>query len=414
MRALFPHKLYSQRFFCCRCQKVTAHDVCAQENYTTYGGLDSHIPLLCCCTKCSALFVTFSHELAVCRREDDGAEYAKIFGANRVFPGNWLYFIGDVKPNKVKSVFQASDKSIMVLDMGNGSEKKIECAKVDVDREDSPNGYRLLPAQSAHTLLGDRIFHTIREQYGTAVGMVNDGAKDKLAVLLDDKTLLFITIPAQAQNLPNGKLQAIVESKLKQIFPEDAVKVSVEVGLGIVYLKGFASSLLVKRNLVDCVNGLPKVRGCVDFTRIQTESYITDTQLVKAIDTLLESPNMPLFNSVVNVQGGRVDISASCCETHYQKELENRFAEIPGVIALHCSISVIPEDQMERVSLCREIETDLALNSRLTSSKIRVSCVNKKFILEGHVHSIVQKQLATFIVVKNAKTTFVDNRLKLQ
>lgn len=414
MRAQFPYKLYSQRLFCCRCQKVTDHDIYAQENYTTYGGLDPHIPVLCSCTRCTALFVAFSKEFCFCRKEHVNSDYAKIFGHNRIVPGNWLYFKGALKPGLVKSVFQGPEKEVVVLNYGSGPDKKVECPKVTLKEEESPEGYRLLPAQSAHTLFGDQVYHTIRNQFGVAVGMVNDGEKDKLAVLLKDKTLLFITLPLQAQNEPNDKLSRDVQSKMKQVFPQEISKVSIEVGQGIVYLKGFVRNLSIKRAMKACINGMPKVRGCVDFTRIQTDSYITDTQIERTVIALLESPHVHLFNYDVRVLFGNVDISASCYEKNYSKDFENKVAEISGVLSLHCAISVIPAEQIENETLCKELETEIALHSMMQGAVVKVSCVKKKFLLEGHVRSVLQKQAAFLSVVKKAKTTSIENRLKLQ
>lgn len=414
MRALFPHKLYEQKLFCCRCQKVTEHGVFAQESYTTYGGLESHIPVLCSCSRCTALFVAFSHEFSFCRKELCNLDYAKIFGYNRIAPGNWLYFKGAIKPGLVKSVFQGPKKEVVVLNFGSGPDEKIECPKVVVENEDSPEGYRLLPVQSAHTLLGDKVYHTIRDSFGLAVGMVNDGEKDKLVVLLKDNTLLFITLPLNAQNLSNEKLAKSVLDKLKQVFPQDVQKVSVDVGQGVVYLKGLVRNLLIKRAMRACVNGLPKVRGCVDFTRIQADSYITDRQIEQNVISQLESPQWHLFDYEVKVQFGKVEVAASCCEKHYSKDVENKIAEIPGVMDLRCLISRIPEDQMENEDLCRNLESELSMSSMMQGAVVRISYVNKKFLLEGHVRSVLQKQAALFAVVKKAKTTSIENRLKLQ
>lgn len=414
MRALFPHKLYEQKLFCCRCQKVTEHNVFAQENYTTYGGLDPHIPVLCSCSRCTALFVAFSHEFSFCRKEFCNSDYSKVFGFNRVVPGNWLYFKGAVKPGLVKSVFNGPEKEIFVLNFGSGPDKKVECPKVVVDNEDASEGYRLLPAQSAFTLLGDPVYHAIRDQFGTAVGLVNDGEKDKLAVLLKDNTLLFITLPLSAQNLPNEKLTESVIGKIRQVFPEDCTRISIEVGQGIVFLKGFVRNLSIKRAMRACINGLPKVRGCVDFTRIQVDSYITDNQIEKSVNSLLESSSVRVFDYKVQSLFGKVEVSACCSEKNYPKDLENKIAEIPGILDLHCSITTVPENQIENGLLCREIEAELATHSMLQGCLIRISCLNKKFLLEGHVRSVLQKQAALFAVIKKAKTTSVDNRLKLQ
>jgi hypothetical protein len=175
MRSQFPYRLYSQRLFCRRCQKVTEHGIYAHEPYSTFGGMDPHIPLLCCCDACSTMFVAFSHEFVFCRRDCVNQDYTKIYGFNRIVAGNWIYFKGAPKPGVVKSIFQGPEKEVIVVNYDGASEQKMELPKTNVDVEEAPGGYRLLPAQSAQTLLGDFVYHAIRDQFGIAVGFVNDG-----------------------------------------------------------------------------------------------------------------------------------------------------------------------------------------------------------------------------------------------
>ncbi len=375
--------------------------------------MESHIPLYCSCEKCQTPFVAFSHEFVFCRTDKVNQDYAKVFGHNRINPGNWLYFKGSKKPGVVKSIFQGPDKEIINISFDGGLAKKVECPKVVVENEDAPDGYRLLPSQSSVTLMGDPIYHAIRDQFGVCVGYVNDGEKDKLAVLLKDKTLVFITIPEMCQNLPNDKLLATVRNKLSQVFPEDVKRVNLDVAQGIVYLNGLVKNLSTKRAMKACVDGLPKVRGCVDFTRIQSDSFMTDSQIEKSILGLFDSPNCRMFDYGVKVSFGKVEVSASCGESNFTKEFENRIGEIPGVMDLTCSFTVLPDESMENEKLCKELETDLALHSLLQGARIRVSYTRKKFLLEGYVASAIQKQVALLSVVKNAKTASIENRLRL-
>ncbi|WP_298769387.1 BON domain-containing protein [uncultured Fibrobacter sp.] len=414
MRSQFPHRLYTQKLFCRCCKKVTEHGVFAREVYSTYGGMDPRIPLLCSCDACGTLFVAISSEFDFCRREFVNQDYAKIYGYNRIVPGNWVYFKGAPKPALVKSIFMGPEKEVLVVTYDGGAEQKLELPKVVIENEDAPGGYRLLPAQCGEVLIGDPVYHAIRNQFGVAVGLVNDGEKDKLAVLLKDNTLVFITRPPLAQNLPNDRLLATVENKIRQLFPDESGQMSIEVGQGIVYLKGSVKNLSLKRNLEACVNGIPKVRGCVNFMRIQAEPYVTDTQIEKAIYVLLENPAHHLFDYSVQVRGGKVQVNACCQEEFYSKEIESRIAEIPGVIDLSCSISIVPEESPEIIRTCRELEADLALNSRFKGTNIRVSYANKKFLLEGHVFSPIQKHGALLVAIAKIKTRLVENRLRLR
>ena len=411
MRSQFPHRLYSQRLFCRRCQKVTEHGIFAREAYSTFGGMDPHIPLLCSCDACGTIFVAFSNEFVFCNREFVNTDYAKIYGYNRIVAGNWIYLKGSPKPGVVKSIFQSPDKQIIVVNYDGGPDQRIERPKIDIEYEESPEGYRLLPIQSAQTLLGDCIYHAIRDQFGIAVGLVNDGEKDKLVVLLKDKTLVFITLPPLSQNLPNDKLCSIVQNKLAQVFPEHCTRVSVEAGQGIVYLNGLVKNLSIQRAIVKCVNAIPKVRGCVDFTRVETSSFTTDAVIEKTVYEQIESSVTRLFDYKVNVSDGKVQIEASCYENERPKDLENRVAEIPGVRDLICLVSEIYEPI--NVELCKKVESEISASTFLRGANIRVSCNNRRFLLEGSVQSILQKELAFATVLKNVKTTSIENRLRI-
>ena len=411
MRSQFPYRLYTQMLFCRCCKKVTGHGVYAREAYSTIGGMDPQIPLLCCCDTCGTIFVAFSHEFFFCRRDCINQDYAKIHGYNRIAAGNWIYLKGSPKPGIVKSFFQGPEKEVIVVNYDGGPDQKVECPRAVIEQEEAPGGYRLLPIQSALTLLGDHVYHAIRDQFGMAVGFVNDGEKDKLAVLLKDNTLLFITLPPIAQNPPNDKLCATVQNKLAQVFPEHYETISVEVGQGIVYLKGMVKNLSIQRAMERCVYSLPKVRGCVDFTKIYISPFVTDSQIENAVYELLEAPGSQVFDYRVSVVGGKVQVQASCCESERPRELESRLGEIPGVRDLAFVLTEISDPV--NAKLCREIETELSMNSLLHGALIRVSCSNRKYLLEGHVKSTIQKQLALFTLLKKTKTTAVENRLRL-
>lgn len=411
MRSQFPHRLYTQRLFCRRCQKVTEHGIFAREAYSTFGGMDPHIPLLCCCDACGTIFVAFSNEFIFCNREFVNQDYAKIYGYNRIVAGNWIYFKGAPKPGIVKSIFQSPDKQIIVVNYDGGPDQRIERPKLDIEEEESPEGYRLLPVQSAQTLLGDCIYHAIRNQFGVAVGLVNDGEKDKLVVLLKDRTLVFITLPPLSQNLPNDKLCAIVQGKLAQVFPDHHSKVTVEVGQGIVYLNGLVENLSIQRAMERCINALPKVRGCVDFTRVLVPPFMTDSRIKETVFEQIEAPGMRLFDCKVEVQDGKVQLEASCYENERPKDLENRLAEIPGVRDLICLVSEVYDPI--NVELCKKVEAEISVSTFLRGANIRVSCNNRRFLLEGSVQSILQKELAFATVLKSVKTTSIENRLRI-
>ena len=412
MRNLFPHKIHTQKLFCCRCRQVTDHGIFAREPYSTYGGMKPHIPLLCACEICSAAFVGFSNEFAFSRPADAG-DYTGIYGYSRISPGNWLYFKESVKPGKVKSYFKTNEQEIVVVSYDGGQDMKFVFDHPAPVHEKSTEGYRLLPVQSAQTLLGDNVYHTLRDKFGIAVGLVKDNDKDKLAVLLEDGSVLFITLPAPAQNIPNDKLSETVRNKLRQLFPEDVERVSVTVGQGVVYLDGLVRSIMVKRSLRACVNNMPRVRGCVDFTKVIAEPGMSDKRIENGIYVLLESFGRNVFDYKVEVVNGRGTVSVCCIENLCPKDLESRIAEVPGLQDLNFSMVTMPEAELKNRETCLEMEHSYSLNSLFQGAKIKVSFVGNKYLLEGRVHSALQKQIALVNAVKMTLSTSVENRLRV-
>ena len=412
MREFFPHRIHTQKLFCCRCRQVLDHGVYAREPYSTYGGMKPHLPLLCMCERCSAAFVGFSNEFAFSRPADAG-DYTGIYGYSRISPGNWLYFKESVKPGKVKSYFKTNDQEIVVVSYDGGQDMKFVFDHPAPVHEKSAEGYRLLPVQSAQTLLGDNVYHTLRDKFGVAVGLVKDNDKDKLATLLEDGSVLFITLPEPAQNVPNDKLSEVVRNKLRQLFPDDAGRVSVTVGQGVVYLDGLVKSVMMKRSLRACVNSMPRVRGCVDFTKVIAEPGMTDKRIENGIFMLLESFGRNVFDYKVDVVNGKGNVSLCCIEGLCPKDLENRIAEVPGLQDLNFSMVTLPEREMQNRETCLEMEHSYSLNSLLQGAKIKVSFVDNKYLLEGRVHSAFQKQIALVNAVKMTLSTAVENRLRV-
>jgi hypothetical protein len=158
---------------------------------------------------------------------------------------------------------------------------------------------------------------------------------------------------------------------------------------------------------------MQRVRGCVDFMKVRAEAYISDEQLEKAILSLLETPGLRIFNYKVQVEQGRVQVSLDCIREYYPKELESKIAEFPGVLDLDLKINSIPMDEMENTKVCKELEYELSMNTRLGDSLIRVNYVDEKYLLEGKVHSMIQKQLAMFCVARRVLSTSIENRLRI-
>lgn len=411
MRKSFTHRLYTQKLYCRRCSRVTNHGIFAMERFSTYGGMEPDIPLLCSCDECATYYVAFSHEFAFCRRDRINPEYAKVYGHNRIHPGDWLFFEDAKRPCVVKSFLQSVEKEIVIYNYPGMPEEKFEGPKHVITDEEAPNGYRLLPAQSVNTLVGDRVYHVVRKEFGLAVGRVKDGDKDELAVQLHDGTVVFITLPLMAQNLDNQLLTEIAKGKLQSICPDDAKNVTVEVGQGIVYLKGHVKNLSVKRKLQSCFVGLLKVRGCVNLTQVECAEPVLDEQIKKEIWCILDAPDLHIFDCSVKVNSGNVEISLGFGEESCPENLESRIGEIKGVKSLALSKHPV---LLRYPDICKNACKSLSSNSVMKGGFFRTNFVRNKFLLEGHVKNIVQKTMAFFITMAIVRSPLIENRLRIE
>ena len=138
---------------------------------------------------------------------------------------------------------------------------------------------------------------------------------------------------------------------------------------------------------------------------------MTDAQIEKSVYEQIEAPGTYLFDCKLSVVEGKVQLEASCYENERPKDLENRLAEIPGVRDLICLVTEVYEPV--NVDVCQKMESELASSAFLRGTNIRVSCNNRRFLLEGSVQSILQKELAFATVLKSLKTTSIENRLRI-
>ena len=412
MRQFFPYKLYSQQLYCRQCRQAVVHDVCAMEEYSTYGGMERGIPLLCVCTHCGTIHVAFSQEFAFCHKDDVQSEYAKVYGHNRIFPGDWLYFEGARRPCLVKSFFQSSEREVVVYKNGL-SDEKYEGPKIPIGHEVAPDGYRLLPAQCVHTLLGDHIYHVIRKQFGVAIGVVKDETKDKLVVKMDDGLIVFMSFPRYAENPPNDEVVSVVHKRLELLSNGLGEDISVEAGQGIVYLRGFVNSLATKHAIQTSVVGIAGLRGCVNMVRVRKNSKISDADLEQSIWNIMDDAVHPIFKYSVKVKSGAAKVTFFYEDEVYPEELKSRIESVPGIISLNMHGTAILKENLGKRDLCRRIMNKLATYRFLKNSFVHVTYVGKRFLVEGRVTNIIQREFALLAVAGFARSVAVGNRLRI-
>ncbi len=411
MHAHFPHRILTESLFCRNCRNVGDHGIFAREPFFPRSGTKKGVPLLCICDHCGTFFTAFSHEFVSIRTPAANHFHTKILGKNRLNPGDWLYMKGEPRPLKVKGLFHNAAEEIILLKDTDGSERKVKHPYQKIEEEESPRGYCLFPVQLAEALLGDFIYHVPRDQFGVVVGLIRDNGKDRTALLLNDDTLLFITLPVSAQYPEDGKLQHFFAEELGAHFPAEAAKLRILVRQGIIYLQGSVSSYAQKKNILHFLSEQKLLRGVVEFLTVEPPQNIPDSQIEKSVLLVLEDLSLPIFNYSYAVQNGNVDIHAFCYSETAEALLEKRLALIPGIRSFSLKLEEHHSASLHQKSL--SMARILQEHPRLQGACIRVSGFDDSFLLEGFVTSIFQKRLAALMVFRHFKSLKLKNNLRV-
>lgn len=412
MKQSFLSPITSKKLFCRRCQVVSDHKLMAQDAYSISGGMQPHIPLLCSCKICGTYFIAYSQEFNFfC--DSHKSEYTKILGHNRIQPGNWLYIKNKERPGKVKSVFKFPKEELITISYQNNYEEQIKHPISNNIKEVSSNGYKLFPAQTGQALIGDHIYHTRRELFGEVVGKVLEAEKEKLAVLLENKTLLFITLPEKYQAPPKNQLLDFISHKISKAFAPYHQQLNIQVSQGIVCIRGSMPSLALKNKLKLFIKNIPSLKGCINLVEVQPLKPISDTIIKARVLTILEDLSIPISNYEVSVQNAVVQIKCCYHNCSTPTDLEQRIEQIEGIKELNLILDFMPVQPLFQEKWFQNAEKALHKNPKLEGSKIRISYHGKKILLEGNVHSLFQKSRAYIATMLSTKKISIENKLRI-
>ncbi len=240
-----------------------------------------------------------------------------------------------------------------------------------------------------------------------------DGEKGKLAILLENNTLLFMTLPEAYQTTPNAQLHELIRFKLKDAFPELIPCISYEVAQGIVFIKGNVPNIRIKKEIRQFLEKIPAVRGCVDFIQVDPSISISDDLLKLKVLSVLEDLTLPIFDYDVIVEKGKVTVRCFYFFETVPADLENRLELIDGIRELSLLLELSSGETNTHKVLCLNAARALREHPKLKDACIRVSCNGKKMILEGRVFSILQKSQAYFTAIRSTKKVALENKLRI-
>ena len=414
MRSLFPYRITEEHLFCRTCRNIKKHGIYAKEAYSTHGGLLPKIPLLCVCDFCKTAYLAFSQEFAFAKSEEDN--YVKIPGMNRLNPGNWVYIKGTSKPGILKRFTNYKDKTSLVLDFGEAKDTCVEIEnKEPKEQEISRRGYKLLPVQCGETLIGDFVYHVRRDMFGRAIGFVNDGNIDKLAVQLNDGIILFITLPESYQTLPNARIKETAKNKLQVLEPSVLSQIEMDAKHGVLFVSGQVESLAEKRKIQKLLDQILIVRGVINQIQIVPHIHVTDEILLNHIHEIFEkAKNRDTAYYKIQVENGHATIQLGYYKEQAIHYFENALEKLPGILELSVLPECVPIPTPAEEEKIKEARHNLEALPGLKNCDIQVTGVGKKIILSGFVLSLLQKKIVNFQIIKYPwQISDVENNLRI-
>ena len=416
MRELFPFRISEQALFCRTCMALSPHGVYAREAYSVCGGLMPKIPLLCVCDKCSTYYLAFSQEFAFAAGAHGDLNYAKIPGKNRLFAGNWVYVEGMPRPGRLKRIVRSGEVRSLLIDYGIGEEQAVEIREAEpIEAEEAPKGYRLLPAQSGETLVGDFVYHVRRKMFGRAIGLVNDNDEDKLVVQLASGMILFLTLPESYQSLPDSRLQKEAEYKIERLPLDLLQRISLRAQHGVLNVAGTVRSLAERRKILAVLDSIPSIRGTLSQIRIEPDCKVEDGVLENAIHkTFEDSPNSDFAYYKVKVEGGKATVVLGYYKEAAVRHFEAELEKIEGILELSLLPECVAEPSADELRRLRDAESKIKSFTADKAAKVHLSVAEGKLIVSGFANTQFLRNRIRIQLFKSAwKLTSIQNNLRV-
>ncbi len=402
MLKTWTHKILDRTLYCKECRAITRHDVLAKETFSVHCAVRPGIPLVCRCSVCGAFFLAFSHEMYFGRPED-GSEYAKLLGKNRIALNDWVYIDGKESPGRVKALYKTQTEEVIDLDFGgNRLERFVRPSMTRFD-DKAPMGFRLLPAQCGVSLLGDPVYHVLRKAFGVVVGSVADRGEEKLVVQLENGKVLFITLPQEKQLVPDSLLRERLSECISERFSVLPGLLKWDVVHAVAYVHGTVERFPDRKNILESVRRMRNFRGVIDLVRVEPATPVTDEDIRGRIAEVVGEKDSPLFNDEIEVRNGKATVRAFYFAESDLSKAKERLGDVPGLRNLTFELKAVSRpspyvtEQAERLSLA------LRSSSYLAKCRLRVIPLADEIVVKCEPLGIIQKKVLNRIVDRATK-----------
>ncbi len=413
MLRTWTHRILNRMLYCKECRAITRHDVLARETFSIHCAVRPEIPLVCRCSVCGAFFVAFSHEMYF-EHPEDGSEYAKLLGENRLAPNDWVYIDGKDAPGRVKALYSTQTEDIVELNFGDNRIERFSRPLMTRFNEKAPMGFRLLPAQCGVALLGDPVYHVLRKVLGTVVGLVTDRGEEKLVVQLENGKVLFVTLPQERQLVPDSLLRERLSECLSARFATLPGLLKWDVVHAVAYVHGTVPRFPDRKNILESVRRMRNFRGVIDLVRVEPAEPATDEEIRARIVEVVGEKDSPLFNEAIEVRNGEATVKALYFAESDLAKVQERIGDVPGLRDLTFELKAVLRPSPYVTEQAERLLLTLRSNICLSKCRLRVIPLADEIVVKCEPSGLIQKKLINRIVVRVMKGVDVPTHLCME
>jgi osmotically-inducible protein OsmY len=219
-----------------------------------------------------------------------------------------------------------------------------------------------------------------------------------------------------------------IEGELAQDHLDDLDTVDVSVHDGIVTLRGWIPTLLVRRRAVVVALGVVGVRSVVDQTTLEVRSP-GDTELRRRVEAALVADPVIRFRGVSFLVGSvpvierTIEVSArdgivtldGTVDSMFQRAVAVRTAEgVEGVLSVQCLLGIDPVGPESDSEIAAEVRSRLGWEPLVDDGLIEVLVLGGQVVLAGSVGSDAERRRAAEVAAGPGVVGVSVDRLDVQ
>ena len=398
--------------FCKGCQGVFLHSLKARSPLRPGVPAPPQEPILIQCHHCRQVQIFVAGEFHQFSTPPLENSVFKIAGYSRLQVRDALFIPGQPHTGIIKSRFRSGNQEVFVVTLATGQEVRWSPVPNQAYGENAQEYFRLLPNAVADTRVGDLIYHTLRERFGRAVGLLF-GKDTQLVVQLEDEMLLLLTLPETRRIPDNHTLQQQALACLQNRYPQLLEGVHLDAGQGMLYARGTCQSLPESLQLRALLGAIPGARGAVTLLSVQPNTQFDDQSLRDHIHTQLLTLSPAPFGIQVECTKAEAQVRGFCRQDQTRQDIYDALIAIPGLRNLQLDLRTRPQDESGDRDKSLLVAQALRRNATLKGVHIQIFTWNGITHLEGIVSSSLQRNAAALAAMWAGRNFRIENLLRI-